>query len=472
MPVGTQVYDEGGLLADLSEAGASFVVARGGEGGRGNASFATSTRQAPAFREKGLPGEEREIRLELKVLSDVGLVGLPNAGKSSLLRALSAARPRVGDYPFDALATARGGGRQALPRALRGRGHPGLISGASEGRGLGNRFLRHVARARLLALVLDASEDPEGADGALRAELHAARPLQEADGHGAQQGRPPGRGAPGVPAGGVPGGDTGLREDRRGGRGAAGLFEETAARWGGATGTRAAERRTPRVPPDVEGREGGARERRVRRRREDVERLALKTDWENPEGVSASSGSSRGAGSWAPCGARARKPATRSGSARRCSTSSEVGFEGRDLRWDLRSRPPGAHDHRRAGHGGAGLDHIVFVPGGVPPHKEASSVEQAPKTARHGRGRRRGQRAVLRGQGRGRRRAPHAQRRDRSASSKSARPDDEWYFITGADEVSNLLAWKDPDRLLEQVVMVAATRPGYDLSRLDHLEAA
>ncbi len=175
VPVGTLVYDEDGLLADLSEPGQEFVAARGGSGGRGNASFTTSTRRAPAFREKGLPGEQREVRLELRVLSDVGLVGLPNAGKSSLLAALSAARPKIGDYPFTTLTPKLGVvDEKSYREPFVVADIPGLISGASEGRGLGNRFLRHVARARLLVLVLDASEDPEGAEAALRAELHAA----------------------------------------------------------------------------------------------------------------------------------------------------------------------------------------------------------------------------------------------------------------------------------------------------------
>jgi GTPase len=284
VPVGTQVYDGDGLLADLSEPDASFVVARGGEGGRGNASFATSTRQAPAFREKGLPGEERDLRLELKVLSDVGLVGLPNAGKSSLLGALSAARPRVGDYPFTTLTPQLGvvdekSHREPFVVA----DIPGLVSGASEGRGLGNRFLRHVARARLVALVLDASEDPEGSDGTLRAELHAAglsgkptvtvlNKIDLMDEELREYLRDTFKGAVLVSA--------------RTGEGVEDLRAFLEQRLREAEGRPAEELRAHRVfRPAWKG-------MRVEREHgayvvsgEVVERLALRTDWENPEGV-------------------------------------------------------------------------------------------------------------------------------------------------------------------------------------------
>lgn len=176
VPVGTAVYSGEELLADLSKPGQSFVVASGGEGGRGNSSFANSTHKTPAFREYGLPGDELDVRLELRVLSDAGLVGLPNAGKSSLLSAISAARPRIGDYPFTTLAPRLGVvDEKEVREPFVVADIPGLISGASQGQGLGNQFLRHVARARILVLVLDASEDPEASEEVLRDELEAAR---------------------------------------------------------------------------------------------------------------------------------------------------------------------------------------------------------------------------------------------------------------------------------------------------------
>ena len=286
VPVGTQVYDENGLLADLSEPGASFVVAHGGEGGRGNGSFATSTRQAPAFRERGLPGEEREVSLELKVLSDVGLVGLPNAGKSSLLRVLSAARPRVGDYPFTTLSPQLGVvDEKTHKNPFVVADIPGLISGASEGRGLGNRFLRHVARARLLALVLDASEDPEGAQGTLVAELHAAglseRPTVTAlnkidllDDELRDYLREAFPGAFLVSA--ETGEGVGAFRDH---------VEGMVRRLGAREAMPATEREHRVYRPTWKGLQIGKENGGFRVTGEDVERLALKTDWESPEGV-------------------------------------------------------------------------------------------------------------------------------------------------------------------------------------------
>ena len=158
VPVGTQILDpEGGLVADLTTPDTRFIAARGGQGGRGNARFATPTRQTPRFAETGLPGDELEIGLRLKLLVDAALAGLPNAGKSSRLRRISNAKPKVADYPFTTLEPILGIVDGPDERQLTIADVPGLIEGAADGAGLGHEFLAHPERARLLIHVLDAS---------------------------------------------------------------------------------------------------------------------------------------------------------------------------------------------------------------------------------------------------------------------------------------------------------------------------
>ena len=160
VPVGTQVLDaEGRLVADFAHPGARVVVAKGGLGGRGNKRFAGATRQAPRFAEVGMPGEEGELELRLKLLADAALVGLPNAGKSSLLARISNARPKIADYPFTTLEPVLGTVEAPDGRQLVVADVPGLIEGASEGVGLGHEFLAHLERAHLLLHVIDSGED-------------------------------------------------------------------------------------------------------------------------------------------------------------------------------------------------------------------------------------------------------------------------------------------------------------------------
>ena len=188
VPVGTLVFDATGnvLLADLKQPGQRLLVAQGGRGGRGNQHFAKPWHQAPREKEEGEPGEERNLRLELKLLADVGLVGFPNAGKSTLISVISAARPKIANYPFTTLEPnlgvvnadgGTGGHGTELGRTFVVADLPGLIEGASSGAGLGIRFLRHVERTRLLVHLIDTSDmaemDPVKAFEIIEGELGA-----------------------------------------------------------------------------------------------------------------------------------------------------------------------------------------------------------------------------------------------------------------------------------------------------------
>ncbi len=177
LPLGTLVFDAntGHLIKDLVNAGETFVLLKGGRGGQGNTKFKTATHRTPRFAQPGEPGETKTLKLELKLLADVGIIGLPNAGKSTLISAISSARPKIGNYPFTTLTPSLGVVRTDRAEPFVVADIPGLIKGAHQGTGLGTKFLRHIERTRILVHLIDVSaidpDDPLSGYGTINQEL-------------------------------------------------------------------------------------------------------------------------------------------------------------------------------------------------------------------------------------------------------------------------------------------------------------